>query len=74
MGTPRWVWAVSIAAALAAAPSAAFGSFGVADFKAEVRKSHTPGDFESRAGATPVEGVTDFSFDRTLLLLPDGNV
>jgi hypothetical protein len=64
--------AAGIAAGLAA--PAASAAFGVSSFSAEARRSHTPGDLETRAGATPVVGVTDFSFNRTLLLLPDGNV
>jgi hypothetical protein len=59
----------------AVAPNA-FAAFGVDDnnFVAEVRKSHTLGDLETRAGATPVDGVTDFTFNTTLLGTPDGNV
>src|SRR4051812_5845183 len=62
------------AIAIGATAPAAAAAFGVSDFKAEDRKSNVPGDLESRAGATPFDGVTDFSFNRSLLLLPDGNV
>src|SRR4051812_12140089 len=55
-----------------AAP-AAHAAFGVQAFNAEVRKSSTPGDLETQAGANPFEGITDFSF-KTNGLGPDGNV
>jgi hypothetical protein len=72
---------IAVAAVLAGvcAPSA-FAAFGVDDnnFVAEVRKSHTPGELETRAGATPVDGVTDFTFNTTGALgvdiAPDENV
>ena len=59
----------------AVAPNA-FAAFGVDDnnFIAEVRKSHTPGDLETRAGRTPVDGVTDFTFNTTLAGTPEENV
>src|SRR5215212_9259914 len=53
--------------------ASASAAFGVSAFNAEVRKSNTPGDFETQAGATPFAGVTDFSFNGNLLF-PDGNV
>jgi hypothetical protein len=56
---------------IAASPASA--DFGVASFNAEVRKSNTPGDLETQAGATPFSGVTDFSFNSNLGF-PDGNV
>jgi hypothetical protein len=54
---------------LGATASSAYAAFGVDDnnFVAEVRKSHTPGDLETRAGHTPVDGVTDFTFNSTIL-------
>ena len=66
--------AAAVVAAVGIAAPAASAAFGVSDFKAEVRKSNTPGDLETQAGATPFTGVTDFSFNRTLLQTPDGNV
>ena len=42
-------------------------------FNAEVRKTNTPGDLETQAGATPFSGVTDFTFNNNLGF-PDGNV
>src|SRR5580765_2753103 len=71
----RIALAVLLAAlAIGATAPTASAAFGVSDFKAEALKSHTRGDLESQAGAIPVLGVTDFSFNRALLLLPDGNV
>jgi hypothetical protein len=58
---------------LAVAAPAAHAAFGVEQFNAEVRKSATPGDLETQAGANPYDGVTDFTF-KTSGLTPDGNV
>src|SRR3954447_17176041 len=64
---------VVLAALVGFAATPASAAFGVSSFNAEVRKSNTPGDLETRAGSTPFSGVTDFSFNSNGLL-PDGNV
>src|SRR5947207_15979941 len=69
--------ALSLAAcliALAVSAPSALAAFGVADFKAEVRKSDTQGDLQTQAGSVPFEGVTDFTLNTTPLATPDGNV
>src|SRR4051794_27865721 len=65
--------ATVVAALMGFAAAPASAAFGVSKFDAEVRKSNTPGDLETRAGSTPFSGVTDFSFNSNGLL-PDGNV
>src|SRR4051794_35172022 len=65
--------ATVVAALIGFAATPASAAFGVSSFNAEVRKSNTPGDLETRAGSTPFSGVTDFSFNSNGLL-PDGNV
>ena len=66
--------ALVVAVALGTTVPTAWAAFGISNFSAEARASNQAGDLESQAGAVPYSGVTDFSFNRTLLLLPDGNV
>jgi hypothetical protein len=65
--------AAVVAAALSLTTSSATAAFGVSAWNAEVRKSDKAGDLETRAGATPFSGVTDFSFNSNAGF-PDGNV
>ena len=65
--------AIATAALAGAAAPNALAAFGVSSFNAEVRKSDKAGDLETRAGATPFSGVTDFSFNNNAGF-PDGNV
>src|SRR3954449_9244773 len=75
MGDSRQGIAIAalVVAVIAIWASPASAAFGVASFNAEVRKSDKAGDLETQAGATPMFGITDFSF-KTAGLTPDGNV
>jgi hypothetical protein len=64
---------VATGLALGALAPAAHAAFGIQAWNAEVRKSATPGDLETRAGSHPFVGVTDFTLNNNAGMA-DGNV